>query len=204
MKQSCCPKSQGQPGEYRGKRLSQNSKKAELYTRYPVSSILIYNGSTALHYLIGGAGIIIGYNSWIGLLFGVLYMGLSFAEMYVLMPLKVCPNCPYYRIHNSLCISGLNVLSRKIASVGDVKDFSKRASGILCPNNLYIASLVIPIIAMIPALILDFSFLVLALLLIVVGLLLFRFFVIFPKIACLHCRAKYKCPQAEAMGVRNL
>ena len=56
---------------------------------------------------------------------------------------------------------------------------------------------------MIPALILDFSFLVLAILLVVVGLLLFRFFVIFPKIACLHCIAKYRCPQAEAMGVRN-
>ena len=57
---------------------------------------------------------------------------------------------------------------------------------------------------MIPALILDFSFLVLAMLLIVVGLLLFRFFVIFPKIACLYCIAKYKCPQAGAMGVRDL
>jgi len=184
--------------------MSQNSEKAKLHTRYPISSILIYNSSTVLHYLLGGAGIIIGYSSWIGLLLGILYMVLSLTEMYILMPLKVCPNCPYYGIHDSLCISGLNVVSRKIASNGDVKDFSKRAKGILCPNNLYIAALVIPILAMIPALILDFSFLVLALLLIVVGLLLFRFFVIFPKIACLHCRAKYKCPQAEAMGVRNL
>jgi len=184
--------------------LPQNSEKAKLYTRYPIYSILIYNGSTALHYLVGGVGIIIGYNSWIGLLPGVLYMVLSFIEMYVLMPLKVCPNCPYYQINNSLCISGLNIVSRKIARKGDVKDFIKRANGVLCPNNLYIASLVVPIIAMIPALILDFSFLVLTLLLVVVGLLLFRFFVIFPKIACLHCRAKYKCPQAEAMGVRNL
>jgi hypothetical protein len=57
---------------------------------------------------------------------------------------------------------------------------------------------------MIPALILNFSFLLLAIFLAVVGLLLFRFFVVFPKIACVHCSAKYKCPQAEAMGVRNL
>jgi len=124
--------------------------------------------------------------------------------MYVLMPLKVCPGCPYYRLNNSLCISGLNVVSRKIAKEGDVKDFPRRAEGPFCPNNLYIASLAIPIIAMIPALILDFSFLVLAILLVVVALFLFRFFVIFPKIACLHCIAKYRCPQAEAMGVRNL
>jgi hypothetical protein len=59
--------------------------------------------------------------------------------------------------------------------------------------------LVIPIIAMIPALVINFSFLVLAILLIVVGLLLFRFFVIFTKIACVHCRAKKICPQAQSM-----
>lgn len=186
------------------KRLSHNRPKAELHTRYPLSSILTYNGSTILHFLLGGIGIIIGYGSWIGYLIGVLYMTLSFAEMYVLMPLKVCPNCPYYRLNNSLCISGLNVVSRKIAGEGTVENFPQRAKGLLCPNNLYVASLAFPIIAMIPALILEFSFLVLTILLIVVGLLLFRFFVIFPKIACLHCISKYKCPQAGSMGVRDL
>jgi hypothetical protein len=34
-------------------------------------------------------------------------------------------------------------------------------------------------------------------------LLLFRFFIIFPKIACIHCYAKYICPQAGQMGVRE-
>jgi ABC-type nitrate/sulfonate/bicarbonate transport system permease component len=61
--------------------------------------------------------------------------------------------------------------------------------------------LIIPIIAIIPALILNFSLLVLTILLIVVGLLLFRFFVIFTKIACVHCRAKNVCPQARSMGL---
>jgi len=184
--------------------LPHKKERAKLHTRYPVSSILIYNGSTVLHYLLGGAGIIIGYSSWIGLLLGLLYILFSFAEMYVLMPLKVCPNCPYYRLNNSLCISGLNIVSRKIANKGEVRKFPQRAAGLLCPNNLYIASLAIPIIAMIPALILDFSLPVLLILLVVVGLLLFRFFAIFPKIACLHCVAKYKCPQAGSMGVREL
>jgi hypothetical protein len=36
----------------------------------------------------------------------------------------------------------------------------------------------------------------------VVGLLLYRFFVIFPKIACVHCSVKNICPNAEAMGLR--
>jgi len=93
----------------------------------------------------------------------------------------------------------MNIISRKVAKEGNIKDFPNRAKGLFYPNNLYIASLVIPIIAMIPALILDFSVLVLAILIIVVGLLVFRFFVIFPKIACVHCRAKNVCPQAQSM-----
>ena len=173
--------------------------KTQMYTRYPLSSILIYNGTTITHYVLGGIGIILGYSSRIGFLLGALYMAFSFAEMYLHMPLKVCPNCVYYSLDNSLCISGLNIVSRKVAKEGKIRDFANRAKGLFCPNKLYIASLVIPIIAMIPALILDFSAPVLAILLIVVGLLVFRFFIIFPKIACVHCRAKNVCPQAQSM-----
>jgi hypothetical protein len=41
---------------------------------------------------------------------------------------------------------------------------------------------------------------VLVILLIIVGLLLFRFFFIFTRIACVHCRAQSICPQAQSMG----
>jgi len=185
---------------------SEKKAKAKLYTRYPLSSVLIYNGATVLHFLLGGIGIILGYNfsSWAGYAFGSLYLAFSFVEMYVMMPLTVCSNCVYYRMKDSLCISGLNVISKKVAEEGDPKDFSKRAEGLFCPNNLYMASLIVPIIAVIPALVVNFSLPLLIIFLAVVGLLLFRFFVILPRIACLHCSAKYKCPQAEAMGVRNM
>jgi len=185
---------------------SEKDTKAKLYTRYPLSSVLIYNGSTILHFLLGGIGIALGYSfsSWAGYTFGVLYLVFSFVEMYVIMPLTVCPNCVYYRAKDSLCISGLNVLSKKIAREGDPKDFPRRAEGLFCHNNLYLASLIVPILAIIPALIVNFSGVLLLIFLAVAGLLGFRFFVIFPKIACLHCSAKYKCPQAEAMGVHNL
>jgi len=176
-----------------------SSSSIKLYTRYLLLNILTYNGTTIIHYLLGGTGIILGYDSWIGYLIGIIYMAFSFIEMYVHMPLKVCPNCVYYKLENSLCISGLNIVSRKITKEGNVKDFPNRAKGVFCPNNLYIASLVIPIIAMIPALILDFSIVILVILLVVVGLLVFRFFVIFPRIACVHCRAKNICPQAQSM-----
>ncbi len=185
---------------------SQTRSKAKLYTRYPLSSILIYNGSTVAHYLIGGIGIIIGYcfSSLAGYLFGVLYLVFSFVEMYIIMPLKVCPNCVYYNMEGALCISGLNVVSKKIAKEGEPKNFAKRAEGLFCFNNMYIAALIIPIIAIIPALIVNFSVSLLIIFLALIALLAFRFFVIFTKIACLHCNAKYKCPQAEQMGVREL
>ena len=72
---------------------SKKKKKAKLYTRYPLSSILIYNGSTILHFLLGGFGIILGYNfsSWAGYTFGCLYLVFAFLEMYVLMPLSALP-----------------------------------------------------------------------------------------------------------------
>jgi len=180
--------------------------KAKLYTQYPLSSVLIYNGSAVLHFLLGGIGIALGYSfsSWVGYTLGVVYLVLAFAEMYVLMPLKVCPNCVYYRAQDSLCISGLNMISKRITQAGDPKNFARRAEGLLCPNNLYLASLIVPIIAIIPALIVNFSIALLSIFVVLVGLLLFRFFVIFPKLACLHCAAKFKCPQAGQMGVRNL
>ncbi len=184
--------------------MTEKKQKATLYTRYPLSSILIYNGTTILHFLLSGIGIIVGYKSLISYLFGVLYLAFAFIEMYVMMPLTVCPNCAYYRLEDSLCISGLNVVSKRIAKKGDPKDFAKRGEGLLCNNNLYMVALIAPILAMIPALIMNFSVLLLILFLAVVGLLLFRFFVIFSKIACIHCYAKFKCPQAGQMGVRDM
>jgi len=156
--------------------------------------------------LLGGIGIITGYgfSSLAGYLFGALYLVFSFMEMYIIMPLTVCPNCVYYKIDNSLCISGLNVVSRMIAKEGNPENFARRAEGLSCFNNMYIAALIIPIIAIVPALIVNFSIALLIIFLALITLLVFRFFVLFTKIACLHCRAKYKCPQAGQMGVREL
>jgi hypothetical protein len=193
-------------GKERTERMkTKKGARAELYVRYPASSIVVYNGATILHFLLGGIGITLGYSfsSWAGYTFGLLYLVLSFAEMYVIMPLKVCPNCTYYRAKDSLCISGLNIFASKISKEGHQKDFAKRAEGIFCQNNLYLASLVVPIVAMIPAIFINFSSTLLLIFWLVVGLLLFRFFVIFPRIACLHCRAKHACPQAGAMGLRD-
>ena len=175
----------------------------ENYTKYPITSVIIYNSVTVLHFVLGGIGLVLGYPSWIGLLLASIYLLFSFAEMYVLMPLKVCPNCPYYQLDNSLCISGLNVVAKRFAKEGNIKNFSNRARGFFCANNLYIAGFILPIIALIPALVINFSYIVLAILLVMVGLLALRFFVLFPKVACGHCRAKNICPNAKAMGLND-
>ena len=184
---------------------SRNSAKATVYTRYPIANILIYNGVTLLHFLLGGIGLMLGYNfSWAAYFVGSLYLAFSFAQMYLVMPLTVCPNCVYYRTEAALCPSGLNVISKKIAAEGDPQDFSSRAEGLFCHNNLYLTSLLFPIIGTIPALILNFSFALLVIFLAVLGLLLFRFFVIFTRVACVHCKAKQDCPNAEQTGVRDM
>ncbi|MBA7612818.1 hypothetical protein ES703_20058 [subsurface metagenome] len=178
--------------------------KTKLYTRYPASHIALYNGVTVLHFLLGGAGIMLGYGpSWLAYLFSALYLAFAFVEMYLVMPLKVCPNCVYYGMKDAICISGLNVVSAKIARKGDVKNFSSRARGLLCHNNMYIASLVLPIIAIIPALIINFSLVMPAIFIALSGLLIIRFFVFFTKMVCPHCRAKNICPNAQSMGLSS-
>lgn len=175
-----------------------------VYRKYPVSNIIIYNGTTVLHFLLAGSGLIIGYAflPWdLGSFFGLLYLIFAFTQMYIIMPFTVCPNCVYYKMKNSRCTSGLNIVSKKIAKEGDLKQFSNRSGRLFCHNQLYMGALIVPIIILIPALIVNFSFPLLTLFLIVLCLLLFRFFVVFKITACSHCSAKYRCPNAKAMGI---
>lgn len=182
----------------------ESKPKAKLYQKYPFSSVLIYELSTILHFLIGGLALILGYSFLLwGYLIGIIYLVFALLQMYILMPLIVCPNCVYYRLENACCVSGLNKISRKLTKEGKAENFSNRASGLLCYNNIYMFVLFFPILATIPALIFNFSYYLLVFFLIVVGLLVFRFFVIFPKVACLHCNAKYTCPVGEQIGVRD-
>jgi hypothetical protein len=62
----------------------------------------------------------LAYGHWWGVSIGSVYLVFALVEMYLLMPLKVCPDCPYYSLENSLCISGLNVVSRKLTRGGNI------------------------------------------------------------------------------------
>lgn len=158
-----------------------------------------------MHFLVGGLILwfltaVIGAT---GIIIAALYTFLSFLEMYVVMPLKVCPNCVYFGTPDSLCVSGLNIWAKIISKPGKPSDFPERALGIFCQNNLYIASLVFPILLGVPILILQFNLLLLFLEIGLFVLLVIRFFLIIPTLACVHCRSKFVCPQAGQMGVRE-
>ncbi len=181
--------------------------KAKVYRKYPKKNIILYNATTILHFTFAGLGLILGYNFlWGGLggyIFGVIYLLFAFTQMYVIMPLIVCPNCVYYGMKDSVCTSGLNLISKRFAKEGKIKNFENRAKGPLSHNKMYMGSLIIPVFILIPALILNFTFILLMIETIVIILLLFRFFIVFKKTACPHCSAKYRCPNAKAMGIVN-
>jgi len=174
-----------------------------VYTHYPLANIVIYNGVTAAHYGLGAAAIVLGYGRWPVLAWttGLAYLVFALGQMYVLMPLVVCPSCAYRRIAGARCVSAMNLVSARIAPLADPEEFPLRARGVLCHNNLYMASLIAPFVIALPALFIDFSWPVLALLLAVAALFALRLFVVFPRVACGHCAAKGRCPNAKAMGI---
>ena len=179
--------------------------KFELYSRYSEWSVALYDATTVGHYGLGAAGIYLAYGlGWPADLFGSLYLAFALAQMYVLMPLMVCPNCVYCRLEGLPCPSGMDVVSRRFARQGDLERFGDCSKGVFCHNNLYMAALFIPVPAIIPRLVIAFSVAALAMLLGVVALLAFRMFVLFPKISCRHCRAKRNCSNAQSMGIADL
>ncbi len=184
--------------------LSDNMKKYNNYKKYPISSVLLYDGVTIIHFLLGSFGIIFGYGfTWYGYSLGIGYIIFAFIEMFILMPVMVCPNCVYYSLDDSRCVSGLNILSKRIAKKGQIKDFYKRSQGLFCHNNLYMAGLIAPLVLMLPVLIINFSVSLAIIFLIIVSLFAFRIFIIFMKVACVNCCAKNICQNAKAMGIQD-
>ena len=182
----------------------QAAEKSQTYIYYPLSSVLIYNGVTVAHFLLAGYGLTLGYGQGvIGIVIALVYVAFALGQMYILMPTRVCPNCSYFRLKEGRCISALNLLARRIAKPGNPQHFARRAEGLLCHNNLYMAALILPVPLLGVGLFLNFSLPLLLIVVVVVGLLLYRFFVIFPKIACVHCVAKHKCPNAATMGLHE-
>ena len=183
--------------------MAHDTSSLKVYKRYPLTNIAVYNGVTLAHYGLGDAGIIVGYARWplLGWVAGLVYLVFALAQMYVVMPLVVCPSCAYRRIEGARCVSAMNLVSARIAPVAPPEDFALRARGALCHNNLYMASLIAPLVIIVPALVIAFSWPLLAIFLAVAALFAVRLFVVFPRVACGHCATKGRCPNAKAMGI---
>lgn len=172
------------------------------FSKYPLKSLLIYYLATILHYLFGYFGILIAFDySSAGKIVSAAYLCFAIVQMYILMPMMVCPNCAYTNKPEMLCISGLNVIARKFFPKGDLNNFKSRSEGILCHNNLYMSAKILPVLIILPFLFINFSWALLLLLISVIGLLLLRIFYIFKKIACNHCLVRNICPNAISMGI---
>lgn len=177
--------------------------RSEPYTIYPLSSVILFNATTLLHFALASTGLYLAFSgSWAGPVLALAYLAFALGQMYVLMPLRVCPNCSYYRMDEARCVSALNLLARRIAYQGKPQHFKRRAKGPLCHNNLYLAALAVPIPLLLAGLALEFSAAVLVLTVSVAALLVFRIAVLFRRTACPNCAAKQRCPNAARLGIR--
>lgn len=163
----------------------------------------MYNGITLAHYALGALGAVLGYQRWpaLGWTLGMAYLVFALAHIHVIMPLAVCPSCAHRRMQGARYVSAMNLVSARLVPPKDPADFSRRAAGVFCRNNLSLASLATPLLIMLPALGLAFSAVLLAVFLAVAALLAFRVFVVFPRVACGHCAPKGRCPNAQVVGL---
>jgi hypothetical protein len=183
--------------------LRDTSAMTDVYRSYPMRSVALYNGVTLLHFALGAAGIALAYDRWptFDWVVAAIYLVFAVGQMYVMMPLVVCPSCVYRTMSGARCVAAMNIVSARMRRIAPPADFARRAEGVFCHNDLYIGSLIAPIPLILVGLIVNFSPVALVTALAVAGLLAFRYFVIFRRTACPHCAAKGRCPNAKAMGI---
>ena len=167
------------------------------FRRYPLWWVLGLNGLTVAHYVVGCCAILAAYRDspFIGWPVGLAYLVFAMVQLYVLMPLVVCPGCVYRSIRGVRCATGLNLVSARLcpASPGAI-GFEQRAHGALCENSLCLWAWVLPVPLALPGLVLSFSWLALALMVAVAALTVLRLAVVARRAVCPHCLARRWCP----------
>jgi hypothetical protein len=171
------------------------------FRRYPLWRVLCLNGLTVVHYLLGCAAILIAYRGYpiLGWPIGLAYFVFAVVQLYVLMPLVVCPGCVYRTVRGGRCASGLNLISARLCppSPGAI-DFEERTHGALCESSLCLWSLVLPVPLALPGLALSFSWPALLLTVTVAALTVIRLAVVTRRAVCPHCLARRWCPVVRA------
>ncbi len=176
---------------------------SDVYRVYPLRSVVLYNAVTVLHFGQATAGLLVAYDRWPALswVLALAYLAVALGHMYFMMPLVVCAACVYATMPEARCVSGLNLIAARLKLAPLAEFEARRTKGALSHNKLYMGSLIAPLPLLAAGLVVNFSSVALALLLSVAALLAYRILVVFRRVACPHCVAKGRCPNAKAMGI---
>ena len=175
--------------------------KSRSFRRYPLWRVLLTNGLTFVHYVVGASAIVFAYPNYpiLGWPIGLAYFVYAAVQLYVLMPLVVCPSCVYRGIQGGRCPSGLNLISARLSRAPmQTAGFDTRTEGTLCQSSLCLWSLVVPLPIALPGLAISFSWMGLALSVAVAVLAAVRLTGVFRLVVCSHCLARRWCPVARA------
>lgn len=192
------------PGTGEGRDVPDGAQQSRSFRHYPLWRVLLTNGLTVGHYVVGASAIVVAYphHPVLGCPIGLAYFVYATVQLYVLMPLVVCPGCVYRTIRGGRCPSGLNLisarLSRAAAPTAGTAGFEARNQGALCQSSLCLWSLVAPLPIALPGLVLFFSWTGLAVWLAVAVLAAVRVGGFYRLVVCSHCLARRWCPVARA------
>ena len=70
-----------------------------VYASYPWSSVTLYNGVTLLHFGVATLGLLVACDRWpvLAWVVAIAYLVVALGQMYVVMPLVVCPSASMRR-----------------------------------------------------------------------------------------------------------
>jgi hypothetical protein len=185
------------PGSGSGNESVAAAQPSLLLRRYPLWRVLCLNGLTVAHYVIGCVAVLVAYRSYplLGWPIGLAYLVFALVQLYLLMPLVVCPGCVYRTVHGGRCARGLNVVSARLCSSSTgLTGFRERSHGAFCQSNMCLWAWALPVPLALPGVCVSFSWQALTLTTAVSVLTILWLTVTVRRVVCLHCLARRWCP----------
>ena len=170
------------------------------FRRFALWRVLSLDGLAVLHYTAGCLAILAAYRGHPVLAWplGLTYLVFATVQLFVLMPLVVCPGCVYRTIRDGRCPSGLNLISARLCPPSpNALEFRERSHGALCQSKLTWWSWIAPLPLALPGLALSFSWTAAAPTALVVALIAIRRLAS-RRAVCPHCLAHRWCPASRA------
>ena len=130
---------------------------------------------------------------------GLAYLVFAMVQLYVLMPLVVCPGCVYRTFSDGRCPSGLNLISARLCPPSaSAFEFRERSHGALCQSSLCLWSWILPVPLALPGLASRSRGRPATLAAVVAALAVIRLTFVTRLAVCPHCLARRWCPVGRA------